>query len=133
MHPLLQLPPVQNVPASHVFLVASYQHPCASCAHVTCVEPLLHALAAPWQSGSTVHVHAADPAAPSHVWWTLGHVTGAPYAQQPLLPRVHVASPPEMHAVGALWLQLSVHVAAHAALGATPEHEPGAQLVVFAT
>jgi hypothetical protein len=67
-------------------------------------------------------VHAADPALPVQVWRTPGHEAGAPYAQQPLLPCVHVARPPETHAV-CPDEQLFVHVAEHAAFGDRPEQD----------
>jgi hypothetical protein len=67
------------------------------------------------------------------LWCTLGHAVGVPYAQQPLLPCVHVARPPEVHIV---WPceQLLVQVSEHAAAGALPEQDSGlGQLVVEST
>jgi len=52
----------------------------------------------------------------------LGHATGAAYAQHPSVPSVHVASVFPTHEV---WPaeQLLVQVDAHAAFGASPEHD----------
>jgi hypothetical protein len=80
------------------------------------------------QMASTLQVQDADPADPVQLW-RVAHATGAPYAQQPLLPRVQVATPPETHAV-CPWLQVLLQVSAHAALGDIPEQDAGAVHVV---
>jgi hypothetical protein len=76
------------------------------------------------QTGSALHVQAAVPAAPEQLWCT-PQVTGAAKAQQPLVPSVHVATPPGTQEV---WpcVQLLVHAAEQAAPGAAPEHDIGA-------
>jgi len=86
-------------------------------------EALVHILPAALHTGSVLHVHADDPAAPVQLW-SVPHAAGAPYARQPLLPRVQVARPPDTHEV---WpdVQLLAHVAEHTALGGVPEHDWG--------
>ena len=87
---------------------------------------LTHAGPTVVHTASAFQVQAADPADPVQVWYALGHVAGGPYAQQPLVPRVHVARPPDTHEV---WpeVQLLVQVSEQSAVGAVPEHdcEPG--------
>jgi hypothetical protein len=85
----------------------------------------VHTLPAALHTGSVLHVHADDPAEPVHVC-RVPHATGVAYAQQPLLPNVHVARPPDTHAV---WpdAQLLVHVSEHAAPGSFPEHDCGVE------
>jgi len=57
-----------------------------------------HALAVLLHTGSTLHLHAALPGEPVQVCRE-PHTTGGPYAQQPLLPSVHVATPFDTHVV----------------------------------
>ncbi|MEP6653174.1 MAG: hypothetical protein ABJA82_07430 [Myxococcales bacterium] len=80
---------------------------------------MAHAFPGAPQTGSVLHVHAAEPAAPVQLWWT-GHETGVPYARNPLLRSMQVARPPGTQDV-CPWLQLSLHVVKQAALGALPE------------
>jgi hypothetical protein len=94
-------------------------HPFACTAHVS-TPVLTHRVAA------AVHAfvqHDADPALPVHDPLVHG-ASVVPYAQQPLLPFVQVASSPDSHAVSPDW-QLSVHVSEHVAFGAWPEHDCG--------
>jgi len=74
-------------------------------------------------------VHAAAPLGPVQLWLLPRHATGVAYAQQPLLPSMHVARPPETHAVSPL-AQLLVQVSEHAAAGSIPEHDSGLVHVV---
>jgi hypothetical protein len=71
------------------------------------------------QTASVLHVHAAEPAVPVHVWRVLGQATAVPYVQQPASPWVHDARLPLTHAV---WLceQVLWHVVEHVAFGAFP-------------
>jgi len=81
--------------------------------------------------GSVLHAHAADPGLPVQLSRALGQPAGCPYAQQPLLPFVQVATPPETHAVWPCW-QVSVHVSEQAAAGAAPAHDSGEGQVAVA-
>jgi hypothetical protein len=76
------------------------------------------------QVGSVLHVHAADPAAPVQLWCAPVQAAGAPYAQHPLPPSVHVANLPPTHVVCPC-VQLLVQVSEHPALGAIPEQVCG--------
>lgn len=83
--------------------------------HTGAVEP---------QTELATHVHIADPAPPVHACSVSGHDSGVPYAQQPLLPRVHVARLPATQVVSP-WLQLLVQAREHEASGAEPEQDCG--------
>jgi hypothetical protein len=58
-------------------------HPCESEEQiaVACVLVQMGPTAPPAaaQTGTVLHVHSADPAAPVQVWFTLEQATGAPY------------------------------------------------------
>ena len=66
--------------------------------HTGAVEP---------QTELATHVHDADPTLPVQVCSASGHASGGSNAQQPLLPRVHVARLADTHVVSP-WLQLLV-------------------------
>jgi hypothetical protein len=94
----MQHMPALHAPPTHIMLEDSYTQPCASVAHVASVVEFAHVLPAAAQTGSALHVHMAVPAAPVQLWCG-PQAAAAPYAQQPLAPRVHVARLPLMHAV----------------------------------
>jgi hypothetical protein len=91
----------------------------ASAAQVTSVVEVVHTLALLVHTLSVLHVHAAEPALPVHVWREPQATAAAAYAQQPFDPSVHVARSPLTHAVSPD-LQLSVHFNAHAAPASVP-------------
>src|SRR5271168_869002 len=98
--------------------------PCGSAAQVASDVGLAHVAPTTLQTASALHVQVAVPAAPEQLWWA-PQAIGAANAQQPLVPSVHVATPPATQEV---WpcVQLLVHAAEQADSGAAPEHDIGA-------
>jgi hypothetical protein len=120
--------PLQVWCVPHVDAEASNKHPSESFSHWASEVLLVQTPPTAVHVGSALHVQAAEPAEPVHVWYELLQATGAPYDQQPLDPFVHVARPPETHEVFP-WAQLFVQVGVQAAEGADPEQPPAHAIV----
>jgi hypothetical protein len=104
-------------------VLSAYKQCDESIWHVTYDTDPWHVFPVVVQLGSTLHVHAAEPAEPVQLW-RVPHAVGVPYARQPSLPTTHEASPPKTHDFCPV-VQLSVHTDEHAAFGALPEHVCG--------
>jgi hypothetical protein len=85
-------------PLAHAMLTEAYTQFCASFEHVARVVELEQTLPTALQTGSALHVQVPAPGAPVQLW-CVPQAAGVPYAKHPLLPRVHVASPPATHDV----------------------------------
>ena len=89
--------PVQ-APFVHVPVEDVYQQPCASWAHAAIVVVFAHDVPAPLQLASMLHVQAADPTAPLHVW-CMPQATPPFHAVHPLAWTWHVCTPAPPHRV----------------------------------
>lgn len=125
---LLQHPPLPaaplHAPPVHGVMAALKMQPRLSVEQVARTDVLWHVgpAVAP-HVGSVLHEQVALPDAPVQLW-LVPQLTGVPYDEHPLLPRVQVARPPLMQAFCPV-VQLFVHVRAHEALVPLAEHTCG--------